>query len=174
MKYILFLAGFCFLMMAANAQTRTDVTLYAYARPVTGGVPPKISNQENNLQAYSPAKAKYNYLIYLEGPAKTRIYPVEMWIGGEKKGVRATIVNNTPIEIKTGDIPEYSKTITLVPKTLNRVYQLDLSTPIPGKEMAEARTKAATNEIVVVYKYAGKFYYAALKKIKLLDPVVLQ
>jgi hypothetical protein len=40
--------------------------------------------------------------------------------------------------------------------------------------MAAARAKAATNELVVVYKYAGKFYYAALKKIKVLDPVVLQ
>jgi hypothetical protein len=174
MKYILFLSG-CFLLLTGlKAQTRSDVKLYAYARPVAGGVPPKISTQENNLQTYSSAKAKYNYLIYLEGPANTRIYPVEMWLHGEKKGVRTTLVTTTPVEIKTGDIPNYSKTITLVPKTSNRVYQLDLGIPVPGKEMAAARAKASTNELVVVYKYAGKFYYAVQKKIKLLEPVVLQ
>jgi hypothetical protein len=175
MKYLLFLPSCCFLLLAGlKAQTRTDVKLYAYARPVTGGVPPKISTQENNLLTYPAAKAKYNYLIYLEGPVTTRLYPVEMWLHGEKKGVRTLIVNTTPVEIKTGDIPEYSKTITLVPKTSNRVYQLDLGIPVPGKEMAAARTKASTNELVVVYKYAGKFYYAVEKKIKLLEPVVLQ
>ena len=174
MKYILLLSG-CFLLFTGlKAQTRPDVKLYAYARPVAGGVPPKISTQENNLQAYSSAKAKYNYLIYLEGPATTRIYPVEMWLHGEKKGVRTTIVTTTPVEIKTGDLPPYSKTITLVPKTTNSVYQLNLGTPVPGKEMAAARAKARTHEVVVVYKYAGKFYYAAEKKIKVLEPVVLQ
>ncbi|HYK56201.1 MAG TPA: hypothetical protein VEV15_06950 [Flavisolibacter sp.] len=175
MKYILFLCGCCFLFLTGlKAQTRTDVKLYAYARPVAGGVPPKISTQENNLQAYSSAKAKYNYLIYLEGPATTRIYPVEMWLYGEKKGLRTTIVTTTPVEIKTGELPPYSKTITLVPETSNTVYQLDLGMAVPGKEMAAARAKARTNEVVVVYKYAGKFYYAAEKKIKILEPVVLQ
>lgn len=173
MKCILFLSGCLLLLTGLKAQTRPDVKLYAYARPVAGGVPPKISTQENNLQAYAPAKAKYNYLIYLEGPATTRIYPVEMWLHGEKKGVQTNVVT-TPVEIKTGDLPPYSKTITLVPKTANSVYQLNLGTPVPGKEMAAARAKASTNEIVVVYKYAGKFYYAAEKKIKLLEPVVLQ
>lgn len=175
MKYILLLSGCCcFLLPGLVAQSRTDVKLYAYARPVAGGVPPKISTQENNLQTYADAKAKYNYLIYLEGPAQPRIYPVEMWLHGEKKGVRTTLVTTTPVEIKTGDIPGYSKTITLVPKTANSVYQLDLGMSVPGKEMAAARAKARTNELVVVYKYAGKFYYAAEKKIKVLEPVVLQ
>jgi hypothetical protein len=174
MKHIIFLSTFCFFIFSLKAQTRTDVKLYAYARPVTGGVPPKISSQENNLQVQTSPKAKYNYLIYLEGPTKTRIYPVEMWLFGERKGVRFSIVNKTPVEIKTGDIPEYSKTITLVPKTSKRVYQLDLATPMPEKQMAAAKAKAITNEVVVVYKYAGKFYYAFLKKIKVLEPVVLQ
>ena len=174
MKCILFLSAFCFFTCHLKAQTRKDVKLYAYARPVTGGVPPKISTQENNLQVYSSPKAKYNYLIYLEGPAKTRIYPVEMWLFGERKGLRVSFVKKTPVEIKTGDIPQYAKTITLVPKTSNRVYQLDLSPALPEKEMAAAKEKAAANDVVVVYKFAGRFYYAVQHKIKMLEPVVLQ
>jgi hypothetical protein len=174
MKYILLLSAFCFFIFGVKAQTRKDVKLYAYARPVTGGAAPKISSQENNLQVYTSPKAKYNYLIYLEGPAKTRIYPAEIWLFGERKGVRVSFVKKTPVQIKTGDIPEYSKTITLVPKTSNRVYQLDLSPALPEKEMTAAKNKAATNDVVVVYKYAGKFYYAVQNKMKMLEPVVLQ
>ncbi|HEU4633706.1 MAG TPA: hypothetical protein VFS22_06965 [Flavisolibacter sp.] len=174
MKYILFFSAVCFFSSITKAQTRSEVKLYAYARPVTGGVAPKISTQENNLQVYTSPKAKYTYLIYLEGPAETRIYPVEMWLLSERKGVKVSFVNKTPVVIETGDIPKYSKTITLVPRTSNRVYQLDLSPTLPGKKMAAAKAKASANDVVVVYKYAGKFYYAVQKKIKVLDPVVLQ
>lgn len=174
MKYILFFSSVCLCLSGINAQTRSDVKLYAYARPVTGGVPPRISSQENNLQFYTAPKAKYTYLIYLEGPVRTRIYPVEMWLLGERKGVSVSFVKKTPVEMETGEIPNYSKTITLVPKTSHRVYRLDLGPSLPGKEMAAARAKAADNEVVVIYKYAGKFYYAVQKKIKVLPPVVLQ
>jgi hypothetical protein len=166
--------GFCILIFTAlKSQTRSDVTLYAYARPVTGGAPPRISTKENNLQAL-PGREKYVYLIYLAGPAKTRIYPAEMYIHGERTGVKVSVVTQTPVEIKTGDIPEYSRTITLVPRTSKKVYRLDLAPAGPEKEKDFTETKAQSNELVVVYKYAGKFYYAAQKKITLLDPIVLQ
>lgn len=174
MKSILFLSAFCFLTFGLKAQTRPDVKLYAYARPVTGGVPPKISPQENNLQIYRSAKGKYTYLIYLEGPAKKRIYPVEIWLFGERKGVKVSFIRKTPVAIKTGDLPGYSKTITLVPETSNRVYQLDPGPAPMEKEIKGAGEKAAANDVVVVYKCAGQFYYALQKKIKILEPVVLR
>ena len=175
MKYFLILIALSVLLSTKLfAQSKQDVKLYAYARPVTGGVMPRISTQENGSQTMIKPKTKYSYLFYLEGPKKLRIYPVELWIKGDRHGIKATDVNTTSVEISTGELPQYTKTITLVPETSNRVYQLDLGMAITGKEMAAARTKASSNELVVVYKYAGKFYYAAEKKIKVLEPVVLQ
>ena len=135
---------------------------------------PKISTQENGSQTMVKPKTKFSYLFYLEGPKKLRIYPVEIWIKGERHGVNTTAVNTTPVEISTGELPQYSKTITLVPKTNNKVIKLDPAVAVNGKDFPKARAKAETNEVVLVYKYGGKFYYAVQNKIKLVEPIVLQ
>ena len=174
MKLLLLLAGITAGQVSGlNAQTRTDVQLYAYVRSVSGGMAPRISTHENNLQTVETRHAKFTYLIYLEGPDKTRIYPVEMYIRGERTGVRFT-VKKSPVEIQTGDTPAPSKTITLVPKTLNRVYQLDPAPLTMGTKINFKQTQVLSNELVVVYKYAGKFYYAVQEKFTVLEPVVLQ
>lgn len=175
MKYFLLLFTLSILLSTRLlAQSRSDVKLYAYARPVTGGVMPKVSIQENGSQTMITPKTKYSYLFYLEGPKKLRIYPVELWIKGERHGIKTSPVNNTPVEISTGELPQYSKTITLVPKTNNKVIKMDPAVAVNGKDFPKAKAKAETNEIVLVYKYAGKFYYAVQDKIKTLDPIVLQ
>lgn len=176
MKYILSLLAFCFfLVFKSNAQTRSDVKLYGYVRPVTGGAPPRIMNKESNFLSYSSTKEKFSYMIYLEGPSKLRIYPVEMYIKGQRTGVKAATVVQTPVEIKTGgNVAEYSKTVTLVPKTSKKVYHIDASSEMPSKGLNIAKVKAETNELVVVYKYGGKFYYAVQKKLIVLEPIVLQ
>jgi hypothetical protein len=175
MKYFLILIVLSVLLSTRLfAQSRSDVKLYAYARPVTGGVMPKISTQENGSQTMIKPKTKYSYLFYLEGPKKLRIYPVELWIKGERYGIKTTAVNTTPVEITSGELPQYTKTITLVPKTKNRVIKLDPAVAVNGKNFPKAKAKAETNEIVLVYKYGGKFYYAVQDKIKLIEPIVLQ
>jgi hypothetical protein len=175
MKYFLILITLSLLLSTKLfAQSRTDVKLYAYARPVTGGIMPKISTQENGSQTMVKPKTKFNYLFYLEGPKKLRIYPVELWLKGERHGVKSTDVNTTPVEISTGELPQYTKTITLVPKTNNKVIKLDLAVAVNGKDFLKAKAKAEANDVVLVYKYAGKFYYAVQNKIRILDPIVLQ
>ncbi|HJW18009.1 MAG TPA: hypothetical protein VJ499_12845 [Flavisolibacter sp.] len=175
MKYFLILMVLTVLFSAKLfAQSRSDVKLYAYARAVTGGVMPKISTQENGSQTMIKPKTKYSYLFYLEGPKKLRIYPVELWVKGERLGVKSTAVNSTPVEISIGELPQYAKTTTLVPKTNNKVIKLDPAIAVNGKNFPKAKAKAETNEVVLVYKYGGKFYYAVQDKIKLIDPIVLQ
>ena len=175
MKYFLIL--FAVAILFSNqlfAQSRSDVKLYAYARPVTGGIMPKISTQENGTQTMVKPKTKYSYLFYLEGPKKLKVYPVEIWIKGERHGVNPSAINATPVEISTGELPQYTKTTTLVPKTNNRVIKLDPAVAVNGKDFPKAKAKAASNEVVLVYKYGGKFYYAVQEKIKLIEPIVLQ
>jgi hypothetical protein len=175
MKYFLILIALSVLLSTKLfAQSRSDVKLYAYARPVTGGVMPKISTQENGSQTMIKPKTKYSYLFYLEGPKKLRIYPVELWLKGERHGIKTTDVNSTPVEFSTGELPQYTKTITLVPQTKNKVIKLDPAVAVNGKNFPKAKAKAEINEVVLVYKYGGKFYYAVQDKIKLIDPIVLQ
>ena len=99
---------------------------------------------------------------------------MELWIKGDRHGIKATDVNTTSVEISTGELPQYTKTITLVPQTKNKVIKLDPAVAVNGKNFPKAKAKAEINEVVLVYKYGGKFYYAVQDKIKLIDPIVLQ
>ena len=173
MKLKTLVFSLCLLIQHAFGQTRSDVKVYAYARAIVGGAFPKISGpKETNHLSLVHRKEKYTYSIFIEGPLKTRIYPVEMYVKGERTGVKTAEVE-TPVQLKTESGP-YSRPIILVPKTKNRVYRLDLSTPMAEKRLAVAKKKAAANEIVIVYKYAGRLYYAVKKKFNFLEPVVLQ
>ena len=89
-----------------------------------------------------------------------------MWIHGERFNVTTEPVKKTPIILpnKTG------KSATLVAKTSNKVQQVVAVPFTKGKEFSLAKKKAASNELVVVYKQNGKYYSALLKKIKVLDP----
>jgi hypothetical protein len=58
----------------------------------------------------------------------------------------------------------------MVPKTSGQVIQVTPISKSDGKRFPKARLKAATNELVVVYKLNGKFYSATLKKLTRLEP----
>jgi hypothetical protein len=163
-----------FLVQQASAQIRRDVKLYAYARAVSGGVPPRISGaKQASYLIPGVVKEKYTYLIYLEGGGSKTICPLEMYIKGERTGVKTTAIKDTPVQLKAEGSP-YSKPVLLVPKTRKQVYQLDPTAPSGDIKSTPAKRKAASNDVVVVYTYSGRIYYAVQKKFNYLEPVVLQ
>lgn len=168
---------FCLLFLLGArlpGQTRKEVRLYGYARPVTGGLPPRISGREGHAHPSLDTHPRYNYLIYLESALKKPLTPVEIWIGGKRTGASFSLVAKTPIEITNGQLPPYARKTTLVPRTAHRVYQVNLAAAGPDQGFSVARSKAKEYELVVVYRYAGKLYYAGQRRIRVLEPVVLQ
>ena len=169
-----FVTSLLFCSLAVQGQTVKGVNLYGYKQPVISGAPPKISYNEGGQENPAPRAAKYNYLIYISGPNNIRIYPTEIWLMGKQYGVKDADIKKTPIVHTNVNIPEYSKPVVLVPKTSKTVFQLSPTATLPKKGLAAAKTTAQKNELVVVYKMGGRFYYAAIKKLSLLEPMAMQ
>jgi len=174
MKYTLLLLSILFIFSSLNSQTRTDVKIYGYVQPVSRGVSPQMDVDEAGNIKSAGTKPGTNYFIYIAGPASVRIYPIEMWVKGEKYSAKPTSVSNTPVQIADPSLPDGPNKITLVPKTTKKVMMLTPGNAITGKSLAIAMSKAQINELVVVYKMNGKFYYAALKKLNIIERANMQ
>ena len=161
-----------FLFAAVSSFSQTGVKVYGYVREVMPGIVQKDAEEKvegSKVEVNKTEKAvdkSVSYLVYITSSSKSAITPVEMWIHGERFNVMIQPVNKTPIILpnKTG------KSTTLVAKTSNKVQQVVAVPFTKGKEFSLAKKKAASNELVVVYKHNGKYYSALLKKIKVLDP----
>lgn len=158
----------------ASAQTRTDVKIYGYVQPVTGGASPVDAPNESGAVSAVQSERK-NYYIYITGPTGQRIYPTEIWIEGKQYSTR-TVSVKSPVEltIHTGETNPKKK--VLVPGTSRQVYQITPSpaAPASGKVLAISQKKSAENEVVISYKLGSKMYYAVLKKLSPLEPAAMQ
>ncbi|MDQ3550487.1 MAG: hypothetical protein M3413_03085 [Bacteroidota bacterium] len=157
-----------------QGQTRNDVKLYAYKQPVIGGAPPRTTITENGQPLESNnTRSRNNYLIYLEASPSIRVIPVELWIEGENYGVSSTDVKQTPVESASAN-PGEEKATVLVPKTNNKVVQLNLRPLSVSKSTAAAKSASQANQVVVVYKVGSSFYHAVVQDLIMIEPVVLQ
>ena len=170
MKQILLLiASFVFLAVAATAQEKGAVTLYGYYQPVSRGKAPEM-NADTGLRT-SEGQGR-NYLLY--AVSASRIYPAEIWIKGTRMGVTIKTITETPVE-HGDDANIGSPKKRLVPKTSQRVTQLLLTPAVDGKNLGiKAKNLAQTNELVLVYKQAGKFYYNVLPSLTALSSAPAQ
>jgi hypothetical protein len=175
MKQTLFLLAATLIFSTTKAQTRKDVKIYGYIQPVSRGVAPETNTAEAGKLKSKGVKPGINYFIYITGPASTRIYPIEMWLRGEQYSALPETVNKTPVQLADPALPGGPNIITLVPKTTKKVMML-----VPGiaviqsKSLAIAKSKAKTNELVIVYKMSGKLYYAVLEKLAVLEAAIMQ
>lgn len=173
MKTILF-TFFTFFCLPLFAQTRKDVKLYGYIQAVIAGAVPRSIIDESGQERPSEYKPRYNYLFYLTSPSGVRVYPTEVWLKGKQYKAKWEAVPSTPVQFTNHNIPNRPTTITLVPKTGASVLSITPSTGPITKVYAGARKIAAANELVVVYRMQGKFYYARLPKVTELEPAVMQ
>ena len=152
-----------FMALGINGFCQTGVKVYGFIQDVLPGTIPKGTDENGNqIQA---RKSTTVYRIFLTGIGKNRIYPVEVWIKGKQFTASYETINNTPIEARSDN-----KTVVMVPKTSGQVVQITPINKSDGKKFPNAKVKAASNELVVVYKLNGKFYSATLKKLTRLEP----
>lgn len=172
MKYLIILL-IVFLGIAGFAQAQNGVKLYGYIQSVTQGVAGKQLDENGKAVKKTPSKL-YNYFMYLSSASKNRMYPVEIWIKGERLGVKAEAVSTTPVTTVVDDGSMNAKTIVLVPQTTSKVWLLTGTKGPLLKEFPKAKTLAETNELVLVYRLNGKFGYATLKEFQQLSDGAMQ
>lgn len=161
MKYILLLAilatGF-----SALAQSKGKARIYGFVQPVA----PAVGQGTLDISGEEVSTGKlgsYNLMLYIT--ASSRVYPSEVWVNGEQYSVRSMEVRTTPV--KHG-----SK--VLVPRTTQRVWQMIPGPAAAAKSTAKAKQLAKTNEMVVVYKQNGKFWYNTLARVEQLEGAARQ
>jgi len=168
-KIFLFAAALCFSTLLI-AQTKGSVKLYGYKQPVSGGKAPEPST-DTGLRV--SRRSGNNYFIY--AVSSSRIYPLEIWLEGNRYGVTVKSIKKTPVEY-SNEMNVGSPKKILVPKTTKEVLQLIPMAADAGAKSAGVKAKSLStqNEAVAVYKQNGKFYYNTLKRLSDLESVSMQ
>lgn len=162
---------FSVLAFSAFAQTKGSGKLYGYKQAAPPGMVRKTLD-ENGAEKAAPVKQNENYYLYLV--TSSRAYPSELWIKGEPFGVRLQTIEETPVEQANTNVRVSTAKKILVPKTTQKVVQL-IPAPMEGKSSsAKAKSLASANELVVLYKQNGKFYFQTVKKLTELEAMALQ
>jgi hypothetical protein len=166
----IFLPVLLFAAMNGWSQTTAISHVYAYAQSVTPGTAPSVLIGENGKEEAVKPVERTNYLLDAVQPGAANISFVTVWIKGAAYPVKADSVSTTPLQLNVGG----EKTITLVPKTKHKVWVIT-----PGSMLAAPARPSATlqklikkSELVLVYKWKGKLYYYAARKINKLPPAL--
>jgi hypothetical protein len=164
MLLLLLLAG----LINSNAQTEGNAKIYGYQQQVLPGANNNVV-VEGGGETTAQNTPRKNYKIYIV--SASRIYPVEMWINGTQYSVKMDIISSTPVmhgNEAAGNRKE------LVPKTSQKVLLLTPASYTEKKNVGDVRSIAQENELVVLYKQNGRFYYNSLKNLEQLDAAAMQ
>jgi hypothetical protein len=167
----LFLIGFVLFALAAAGQTKGTGKLYGYKESVAPGIP-RRDLQEDGTEITQQPRARANYYIYLVTPM--RAYPSEVWMNGEMYSASVRTITQTPVQHTNHQVPSEPVQTVLVPKTNERVIQITPAPAITSKQSSAGKRLAATNELVVVYRHGGKFYYQVLPKLSAMNGAAMQ
>lgn len=156
-------------VISGKAQTKGNSKLYGYEQQVSGGASPDRSLEPG---AGTGKSARVNYFIYLATSANSRVYPSELWIDGELYGAQVRTISKTPVLLESND-PALNNRV-LVTKTTQKILQLVPTSSKGVKKSAKGTLLAKTNDVVMVYKQNGKFYYSVLPKLSGLESAAMQ
>ena len=168
MKTVLLIILILAFQLNTAAQTQGSAKLYGYVQEVLPGANNSVI-MEGGEQVNEPKKTRKNYRIYIE--SASRVYPVEIWVMGEPYSARMDIISSTPVVFGSDSTGNRK---VLVPKTTKKVLLLTPAPYIETKNAGDVRSIAASNELVVLYKQNGKFYYNKLEKLETLQAAAMQ
>ena len=161
-----------FIGYIASGQTQGNAKIYGYKEPVSRGASPQETIDENGNKISTTGSQAFNYFIYLVSPG--RVYPSEMWLNGQPYAVSVETISETPVERKNFNNPGDLSTTELVPATDQKVIRLKPVPAIDDKLSTKGRRLSEDNELVVMYKLNGKFYFGTLKNLAILEAAALQ
>jgi len=158
------------LLLGIASFGQPSVKLFAFEQDNVPGTKPVVKDENGNT--VRKVAAMKNYFIYLSFNKSYNISPTQVFVKGKPLIIRTVSSQSTPIEHVNSNIPNKPAKTVLVPATTNKVLQLHVN------ELEELSTKTNDikkltdkNDVVVVYSWKSKKYYAAMSKIKKLEPV---
>jgi hypothetical protein len=158
--------------LQVNAQIEGKAKLYGFKEPVSKGIAPQKTIDERGNESKATINQAFNYFIYMV--SSSRVYPAEMWIQGQPYSVSLEMIKTTPVIRKNYNNPSDPGLIELVPKTSDQVIMLKPAPAIQDKLTDKGRELSVNNELVVVFKQNGKFYYNTLRNLTVLEVAALQ
>ena len=174
-KSTLFFTAYTIISLSLLSQTKTPVIkIYAYAQSVVPGVNPNSKAiDESGTEIKVKPRSRVNYLIYLEQRKSASIQPVNIWMKDKMYIIKYEEVNETPVELSSSNLLKDKKKMELVPKTENEILKLTITGEVhdKGKSSSTLQKLISKNDLVISYSWKGKTYYAALKNIKMLEPL---
>ena len=153
---------------ALIACAQPKIIINAYSQQFTPGTIPTRDVVGENADDFIKHPAVItNYLIYVEVDTAMQITPSAVWVGGKWDTVAAKNIIKTPF------ITEYPSKKTLVPATSKKVYEIILGDTLKQAIVPTAKVKKQMidHELIFAYWWNGKRYFAALKKLTVLEPL---
>lgn len=166
---IILLSLFAVAVVGLQAQTYPLVKVHAWSQPALSGTKPGIIVEEGGNQSTAGSTGKMNYYLYAECRTGYKFTITAVWIDGKAYGVKTESINKLPVVMET----EQAGKVTLVPATTHKVMQFYPSgqLTISNKASAWLENLVANSAMVIRYKWKGKSWYYAVKKINRLEPV---
>ena len=167
-KYLLVLL---LLTIGSGIYGQPRVKIFGFEQQSSTGAKAANVKDENGNQQRKAAQQK-DYFIYLSVKETHHITPEHLYIDGKAFSVETRTMDKTPIEHVDNSIPGRPEQITLVPKTTDEVFELKIAKPLQVEKTSTLQKLTKKNDVVVFYTWKNKKYFAVLKKLKKLDPVL--
>jgi hypothetical protein len=168
MKYLLF---FSLIVIGSDLQSQPPVKVFGFEEESSPGTV-AINVKDENENPVKKAANQKNYLIYLSLKQKYHIAPQQVFINGKAFPVESSTIEITPVQHVNNNISNKPKQTTLVPETTNKVIKLTIAAPVQAEKTSTIQKLTHKNEVVVAYTWKKKKYFAVLKKLKKLEPVL--
>ena len=167
-KHLLFVA---LIVIGSGTYGQPSTKVFGFEQESSPGIVAANVKDENGNPVKKAATQK-NYFIYLAFKQKYNITPQQVFINGKTFPAKASIVETTPVEHINNNIPGKPEKTTLVPKTSDKVIELKIADSIQVKKTSAIQKLTNKNDVVISYTWKKKKYFAVLKKLKKLDPVL--
>lgn len=157
-----------FILTSIFCFSQPSVKVYGYSQNfVPGMVKQNDVPDENGGQPAASPRVHTNFYIYISTASTVSISPAAIWIAGKWDTITGLQVVKTPV---INEVPAKKQLVAATTKIVRQVSIGDtLRKPIILS--SGLRKKINENELVIIYIWKGKKYYAALKKLVVLDPV---
>jgi len=162
---------FSLILIGSGINGQPSIKVFGFEQESSRGTMAANVKDENGNPLKKSATQK-NYFSYLSLKQKYIITPLQIFIDGKTFPTEANIIETTPIEYINNNVPSHPERTTLVPKTNGKVIQLKITDTDEVKKPPALQKLTNKNEVVVSYMWKQKKYFAILKKLKKLDPVL--
>ena len=167
-KLVIFIF-FCFVLNAYAQQP--VIKVFAFEQQSYPGTVPARTKDENGNSIKKDADKK-NYFLFLSFKKTYSITPDQVYIKGQEYQIQNIGTRKTPVEYAANSIPGNPQKQVLIPKTSNKVIEIQPGEMLQQEQMAaNVQHLVNENEIVIRYKWNNKKYFVTEKKLKKIEPV---